>query len=216
MRSPSSTSSRPAGESSGRRECLPADLAAQPQSGRHTLLKQLRLHALQPGGALIDQRLAQTHQRAQLKDLRWRDRRLLAAEQQPQLQIAVGVVGLRAPLAAPPGRRLRPIGQMRPIAGALDLLNNEAPAGRARERELDFMTGELRQPRTHINPRCRGDPTAPHLTRLTVQQLVRDLASMHTQTRLRSPSRPPRAPSETTPRDYHARAEEVSLHVISL
>src|SRR5205085_1365794 len=82
-----------------------------------------------------------------------------------------------------------------PIPGALDLLNNEAPAGRARERELDFMTGELRQPRTHIDARCRGDPTAPHLTRLTVQQLVRDLVSMHTQTRLRSPSRPPRAPS---------------------
>src|SRR6266516_5039302 len=34
----------------GRRERLPADLAAQPQSGRHSLLEELRLHALQPGG----------------------------------------------------------------------------------------------------------------------------------------------------------------------
>src|SRR5438552_1785251 len=31
----------------GRRERLPADLAAQPQSGRHALLEELRLHALQ-------------------------------------------------------------------------------------------------------------------------------------------------------------------------
>ena len=115
--------------------------------------------------------------------MRRRDPRLrqLAREQQPQLQIAVGVVGFRAPLAATLGRRLRRVGQMRPIPGALDLLNNEAPAGRALERELDFMTGELRQPRTHIDARCRGDPTAPHLTRITVQQLVRDLASMHIQ-----------------------------------
>ena len=43
------------------------------------------------------------------------------------------------------------------------------------------MTGELRQPRPHIDARCRGDPTAPHLTRVTVEQLVRDLVSMHIQ-----------------------------------
>ncbi|HJY75322.1 MAG TPA: hypothetical protein VKE95_01765 [Burkholderiales bacterium] len=66
------------------------------------------MDALLPGGALVDQRLAQTHQRPQLEDLGRRNPRLrqLVGEQQPQLQITVGVVGLRAPLAPTPGRRL--------------------------------------------------------------------------------------------------------------
>ena len=67
------------------------------------------------------------------------------------------------------------------MPSALDLLNNEAPAGRALERELRLTTGELLQPRTHIDPRRRRDPTAPHLTSITVEQLVRDLVSMHIQ-----------------------------------
>jgi len=90
-------------------------------------------------------RLAQTHQRAQLKDLRWRDPRLrqLAAQQQPQLQIAVSVVGLRSPLAAAPGRRLGGVGQMRAVPRALDLLDHKPPAGRPLDHKLDPRAGEL-------------------------------------------------------------------------
>jgi hypothetical protein len=79
--------------------------------------------ALLPGGALIDQRLAETYQRAQLEDVRRRDPRLrqLAGKERPQLQIAVGVVGLRPSLAPAPGRRLGRIGEMRAVAGPLAL-----------------------------------------------------------------------------------------------
>jgi hypothetical protein len=96
------------------------------------LVEELRVDALLPRAALIDQRHAQTNQRAQLEHVRRRDPRLrqLAGKEQPQLQIAVGVVGLRPPLAAASGRRLRRVGQMRAVAGALDLLDHEAPAGR--------------------------------------------------------------------------------------
>src|SRR6266511_1811729 len=66
---------------------------------------------------------------------------------------------------------------MRGVAGPLDLLGHEAPAGRPLERELDLAAGELSQPRTHLDPRRRRDPAAPQLTRLLVERLVRDLAS---------------------------------------
>src|SRR5439155_26883216 len=40
---------------------------------------------------------------------------------------------------------------------------------------------ELTQPRTHLSPRRRCDPTAAQLTRIAVERLVRDLLSMHIQ-----------------------------------
>ena len=146
-------------------------------------MEQLRLETLLPGGALIDQRLAHPHPCPQLEDLGRRDPRLgqLAREQQPELQITVGVVGLGAPLAPASGRRLSRIGQMGAVAGPLDLLDHEPPAGRALERELSLTAGELRQPGTHLGPRRRRDPTTPHLTRLAVERLVGDLPSMHIQ-----------------------------------
>jgi hypothetical protein len=147
------------------------------------LVEQLRLDALLPGAALIDQRLAQTHKRAQLEDVRRRDPRLrqLTGEQQPQLQITVRVVSLRPPLAATPGRRLSRIREMRAVTGPLDLLDHEPPAGRPLDRELGAAFSELSQPATHFGPRGWRNPTAAQLTRVTVEQLVRDLASMHIQ-----------------------------------
>src|SRR5207237_5056569 len=131
---------------------LPAGFRAQSQPGRHALVEQLRVDALLPRAALIDQRLAQTHQRAQLEDLRRRDPRLrqLAAEQQPQLQITVGVIGLRAPLAPASGRRLSRVSQMRAVAGALDLLDDEAPARRPLDDKLHRMAGELLYPSAQL------------------------------------------------------------------
>jgi hypothetical protein len=172
----------------GRRELrlserLPPRLGARPQPGQHPLVEQLRVDALLPGGALVDQRLAQTHQRAQLEHMRRWDPRLrqLAREQQPQLQITVGVVGLRPPLPAAPGSRLGRIREMGGVAGPLDLLDHEPPTGRPVEREVGLTAGELFQPRAHLGPRRRRDPTAPHLTRITVERLVGDLVSMHIQ-----------------------------------
>src|SRR5207247_5510744 len=80
-----------------------------------------------------------------------------------------------------PGRRLGRVGQMGAVAGPRDLLHHEPPAGRAFERKLGLPAGELRQPRTHIGPRGRRDPTTPHLTRIAVERLVGDLLSMHIQ-----------------------------------
>ena len=70
---------------------------------------------------------------------------------------------------------------MRPVTGALDLLDHEPPAGRPLDRNLDRVIGELRQPRAHLRPRRRRDPATAQLTRLPVKRLVRDLASMHIQ-----------------------------------
>jgi hypothetical protein len=147
------------------------------------LVEQLRADALLPGGPLVDQRLAQTHQRAQLEHLRRRDPRLrqLAGEQQPQLQITIGAVGLRPPLAAAPGCRLGRVGEMRAVAGALDLLDHEPPAGRPLNSKLGLTVGELAQPGAQLRPRRWRDPTAAQLTCFAVNCLVRDLASMHVQ-----------------------------------
>jgi hypothetical protein len=67
------------------------------------------------------------------------------------------------------------------VAGALDLLDHEPPAGRPLDRNLDRVTGELRQPRAQLRPRRWRDPTATQLTRLLVKRFERDLASMHIQ-----------------------------------
>jgi hypothetical protein len=147
-----------------------AGLGAQSQPAGHALVEELRVDALLPGAALIDQRLAQTHQRAQLEDVRRRDPRLrqFAGEQEPQLQITVRVVGLRPSLAPPPRGRLSRVGQMCAVAGALDLLDDEPPAGRPLDRELGPTVGELSQPGTHLGARGGRDPTAAQLTRLLV------------------------------------------------
>src|SRR6266508_3888343 len=103
------------------------------------------------------------------------------------------------------------------VAGPLDLLDHEAPAGRALDRELDLTAGEPSEPRTHVEARSRRDPAAADLTRLPVERLVRDLVSMHIQRHYDSHRdllelrRLKRHRVTTT-----LEPEGVSLHVISL
>ena len=126
-------------------------------------MEQLRLQPLLPSGALVDQRLAQPHTRAQLQDLPRRDPRLrqLARREQPQQQIAVGPVGLRAPLAPAPDRRLRWVGQVCAVTGAHYFLDNEPPARCALEREVHLVNIlEPRQPLAHRLAGGGGDPTS--------------------------------------------------------
>jgi hypothetical protein len=165
------------------RERRPASAGSRLQAGRDPLVQQLRLEPLLPSRALIDQQLAHPHADAQLEHVHGRDPRLrqLAREQQPQLQVTVGIVGLRPPLPSPLDRRLSRVGQMRAVAGPLDLLDHEAPGGRPLQRELDLTTRKLLKPLPHRAPRRRHDPATPHLTRLTGEALVRDLAAMHIQ-----------------------------------
>jgi hypothetical protein len=98
--------------------------------------------------------------------------------------------------------------------GPPDLLGHKAPACRPLERELHRTAAEPPQPRTHPGARRRRDPATPPLTPLPVERPVADLVSMHIQ-RHHDPHRDPPSSVEQTPRDYHARAERVSLHVIS-
>src|SRR5437667_4654720 len=144
---------------------------------------QLCLQPLLPGRALIDQQLARPHAGAQLEYVRRRDPRFrqLAGEQQLQLQVTVGVVGLRPPLASSLARRLGRVGEMRRVAGLLDLLDDEAPARRPLQHKLGLTTRELLKPLAHRSSRRGHDPAAPNLTRLAVERLVRDLPSMHIQ-----------------------------------
>ncbi len=145
-------------------------------------MEQLRLQPLLPGGALINKRLAHPHPRAQLEQVRGWDPRLrqLAGKQQLQLQIAVSVVGLRPPLAATLGRRLRRVGEMRAVAGTLDLLDDEPPAGRPLKREVHIGAAvEAPEPLPHRPARARADAATPHLTALQVDRLVCDLPAMN-------------------------------------
>src|SRR5205823_14365203 len=152
---------------------------ARLQAGRHALVEELRLQPLEPGRALIDQRLPQPDTAAQLEDVHGRDPRLrqLTGEQQPQLQIAIGVVGLRAPLAAAPRGRLRRVGETRNMAGPLDLLDHEPPAGRPLEYKLACQPVEPLKPLTQRLTRRRADPPARALPARRLQRLESELAA---------------------------------------
>jgi hypothetical protein len=105
----------------------------------------------------------------------------LAAEQQPQLQLTVAVVGLRSPLAAAPDGRLGRIGEMRRVAGTLDLLDHEPPTSRALEREVHILTSETLQPGTHRLTRGRADPAAPGFATGQLDRPIGDLPAVHIQ-----------------------------------
>jgi hypothetical protein len=147
------------------------------------LVEELRLQPLQPGRALIDQRLPQTHACAQLDDVRGRDPGLgqLTCEQQPQLQLAVTVVGLRALLATAPRCRFGRIGETSDVPGTLELLDHEPPTGRPLEHKLALDSRELLQPFAQRPARGRTDPAAPALPAHQVERLESDLPAVHIQ-----------------------------------
>ena len=120
-------------------------------------MEELGLEPMLPGGTLVEQRLARAHERAQLEDVRRRDPRLRQSplEQQLEQQVAVGIVGLRPPLASPLAGRLGRVGEVRPVAGPLDLLDDKAPAGRPLQRKLGLATRELLKPLPQRDPRRR-------------------------------------------------------------
>ena len=99
--------------------------------------------------------------------------------EQVEHQVAVGLVGLGAPLAPPLGRGLGRVGEVSDEARPLDLLDDKAPARRALEREVRLTTGEALQPLAQRLARRRADPAAPHLTALQVERLRRDLPAVY-------------------------------------
>src|SRR5918994_5150266 len=164
-------------------ERLPAGARARVEPGRDALMEELRGQPLLPGGALVDERLARPHPRPQLEDVRRRDPglRQLPRQQQLQLQVTVGPVGLRPSLAPPLGRRLRRVGEMRDVPGPRDLLRDEPPPGRPLERKLRFASVEASQPFAHRLAVRRAEPTAPHIDGRQVERLVGDLPAMYVQ-----------------------------------
>jgi hypothetical protein len=116
---------------------------------------------LLPGGALIDQGLAQPHQHPQLQQVRRWDPRLRQAalfQQLPQ-QLGVGPVGLGPPLGATQGRGLGRLSQIRlppdglqqkisgcwrTLAGAEAFLTVRSYISTARKHEVEVL-GALRR-----------------------------------------------------------------------
>ena len=90
------------------------------------------MDSLQPGGALVDELLAQAHDAAQLEDVLGRDPGLGQPTLDQQLTQMPGVepVGLGAPLGAAASTRLGRLGEVDVGADPLQLLDHEAPARR--------------------------------------------------------------------------------------
>jgi len=173
---------------------------AEPKAWDDPLVVQLGLESLLPLDALIDEGLAKPHQGAQLQDVRRRDPALrkAALEQQVHHQLAVGVVGLGSPLGASPLAQLGGIGQVSGEAPPLDLLHDEAPAGRSLEREVGVGPGlELVQPLPHRLPGTRVDLAPLQLPGAEVNRPERDLSPVQVQTAYHFHVGPPRAPSLT-------------------
>jgi hypothetical protein len=65
------------------------------------------------------------------------------------------------------------------VAGPLDLLDDEAPAGRPLEREVRVQARESLQPLPQRLPRRRADAAAANLATARVERLERDLPAMN-------------------------------------
>ena len=100
-------------------------------------MKQRRLDALHPLGALVDQRVTQPRARAPLADVLGRDPGLRQPAVGEQLAQPPGVlaVGLGAALATPQRARLDRLGQMRLGARGDQRVTHEQPAGARLDRD---------------------------------------------------------------------------------
>jgi hypothetical protein len=105
------------------------------------VMEEHGVDALQPLGAPVDERLAQPHQGGQLEDVLGRDPRLRQPPLQQQVAQVAGValVGLGAPLRAARRGGVGRLGQLNRGAGALQLLDDEPPAGGRLHRGLDVL-----------------------------------------------------------------------------
>src|SRR5262245_36638626 len=105
--------------------------AQQARLCRLPVVKELRLDAMLPGGALVEQGLAQPDQSAQLLDVRGWDpglRRAARLQQLPQ-QAGIGPVGLGATLTATQSAGVCRLGEVCLDAAGLQLFDDEPPAG---------------------------------------------------------------------------------------
>jgi len=147
------------------------------------VVEQGGVDALLPGGALVDQGLAQPHGGAQVQDPGGRDPgagQPVLFQQLPQ-QPGVGAVGLGPALGAAQAAGLGWLGQMGDQPGRLELLDHEPPAGAALHREPAAGAGQLTQPGPHARPGRWRDATAAGLATVAIHPVEGDLGSVHVQ-----------------------------------
>jgi hypothetical protein len=157
------------------------------------VVKQHGVDALQPLGALINQRLSQPHLGAQIKDVRRPDPALRQAlvHQQLTKQPGVELVGLRTPLAILTQPRLGRLSQPHIDAGADAFLGDEAPAGHRLDRDDSRLARQSRQERAHgpaIGRRIRPVRTSPLSVSSTSKVIWARCTSNPTKIAMRPPS----------------------------
>lgn len=126
------------------------------------MVEELRVHAAQPTALFGDECSPQPDGRAEIGEVVRRDPRFgqVAREEQISQQSRVGTIGLRASLRATPSPCLGRLGEMGLHASSSQLLDDEAPPGRALERKGGALSSECREERTHLVARRGADHAA--------------------------------------------------------
>jgi hypothetical protein len=152
----------------------------QPAAGRGAVVVEHGLHALLPLAALIDERVAQPDAGAKIEQMRRRDPRLRQPPDHQQLtQMArVGAIALGALLGPAPRRGLGRLGEMDPRPDRAEFLDDEPPARRRLQRDLEVLAAEAPSEPSHARPVRRRDASAGDLAGRRVDPLRGHLRSM--------------------------------------
>src|SRR5215217_7985576 len=175
---------------------LPLFHGEQITSLRNAVVIEHGLDALLPLAALVNERVAQAHAGAQIEQVPWRNPRLGQPpdhQQLPQVP-GVGAIGLGAFLVAAQRAGLRRLGEVHVGSDRLELFDDEPPAGRRLQRDLELLAGETAEELTDAIAVRRRQPGAADFPGLGVQPVGRDLCSMLVESHYDCHSGPPHAP----------------------
>jgi hypothetical protein len=158
-------------------EGAPADPQQLIRHATDAVVEQRCLDALQPAGALVDERLAQAGAGAPLAHVCGRDPGLgqAALRQQRPQPARVLAVSLGASLAAPAGARLGRLGEVHDRARLTQRLTH-ARAGL--DRDVDPLAHEAPDATAH-GLAVRRNASTVDLARLRVERVEGDLRSVH-------------------------------------
>src|SRR4051812_28446486 len=154
------------------------------------------LDALLPLAALVDERVPQAHAGSQIEQVRGWDPGLRQPPDHQQLaqMASVGAIGLGPLLAPAQAARLGRLSEMHVSADRVKLFDNEPPAGRRLQRDLQPLAGEAPEELPDAIAVRRRQPRATDFARLGVQPVGRDLCSMLIESHYDGHSGPPHAP----------------------
>ncbi len=157
---------------------------------------QRRLEPLLPLRALLRERVPQPDPRTQIKDVIRRDPRLRQPLDHQQLTQMPGVrtIILRALLRTAQPSGLGRLGQMHDRPDPAQLLDQEAPAGRRLERDLQLPAAETLKPLANVRAIRRTHTRALNLAGLGIDPLTGDLSSMLIKSHYDAHKGPPQAP----------------------